>query len=136
MTAVRDDSDMAAVQKLPQRISAAWADQDGAAFAASFTEDATLILPGDVFLKGRDQINSFMTEAFAGPYKGTRVFGEPIDVRAVCPDVAVVISRGGVLAPGDSEVTPERAIRATWVLAKRGATWLITAYQNTPGDSR
>lgn len=118
--------------RVPQRIVAAWARNDGDAFAGVFTDDATMILPNDVFVAGRDEIRTFMTRAFAGPYRGTRVHGEPISVRAVGSDVVVVVTRGGVLAPGETEVAPERAIRATWVLAQVAGEWRIAAYQNTP----
>ncbi|MFG2905129.1 SgcJ/EcaC family oxidoreductase [Kitasatospora sp. NPDC048286] len=124
--------DAAALSAVPQRIVAAWAAQDADGFAEVFTEDATLILPGDVFLTSRQQIRAFMTQAFAGPFKGTRVTGEPVSVRPLAEDVAVVVTRGGVLAPGDAEVTAERAIRATWVLARQGGDWRIASYQNTP----
>ena len=127
--------DAVAIRTVPQRISAAWADNDGAAFAAAFTADATLILPGDIFLTSREQIASFMTAAFAGPYKGTRVFGEPLSARFLADGAAVVVTRGGVLAPGDEEVAPERTIRATWVLTRHDGEWLIAAYQNTPVGS-
>ncbi|MFJ7905546.1 MULTISPECIES: SgcJ/EcaC family oxidoreductase [unclassified Kitasatospora] len=124
--------DAAALRAVPERIVAAWAAQDADGFAEVFTEDATLILPGDVFLTSRQQIRAFMTQAFAGPFKGTRVTGEPVSVRPLAEDVAVLVTRGGVLAPGDAEVTAERAIRATWVLARQGADWRIASYQNTP----
>ncbi|MFF4378189.1 SgcJ/EcaC family oxidoreductase [Kitasatospora sp. NPDC001547] len=124
--------DAAALRAVPERIVAAWAQHDADGFAEVFTEDATLILPGDVFLTGRQAIRAFMTQAFAGPFKGTRVTGEPVSVRPLAEDVAVVVTRGGVLAPGDTEVTAERAIRATWVLARQGGDWRIASYQNTP----
>ncbi|KJK58362.1 SgcJ/EcaC family oxidoreductase [Saccharothrix sp. ST-888] len=124
--------DAAALRAVPELIVAAWAEHDADRFAETFTEDATLILPGDVYLTGREEIRSFMAQAFAGPFKGTRVTGRPISVRPLAEGVAVVVTRGGVLAPGDTEVTAERAIRATWVLAKEGADWRIASYQNTP----
>ncbi|MDH6130143.1 SgcJ/EcaC family oxidoreductase [Kitasatospora sp. GP82] len=124
--------DAAALRAVPELIVAAWAEHDADGFAEIFTEDATLILPGDVYLTSREEIRSFMTKAFAGPFKGTRVTGEPLSVRPLAEGVAVLVTRGGVLAPGDTEVTAERAIRATWVLARQGADWRIASYQNTP----
>jgi uncharacterized protein (TIGR02246 family) len=115
------------MHELPTKMIETWATNDGAAFSELFTEDATLI-----FLQGRDGIRGFMTQAFAGPYQGTRVFGEPLDARYLGEDAGVIVTQGGVLAPGDTAVAPERAIRATWVLARQGGRWLIAAYQNTP----
>jgi uncharacterized protein (TIGR02246 family) len=124
--------DIAAMQAVPGRIVAAWAENDADAFAEVFTEDGSLILPGDVFLTSREQIRAFMKAGYAGPYKGTRVYGEPLAFKALGPDAALIITKGGVLAPGETEVAPERQIRATWVLARAGGVWRLTAYQNTP----
>ncbi|NKE62708.1 SgcJ/EcaC family oxidoreductase [Lentzea sp. PSKA42] len=124
-------SDQEAVAAVPGRIVAAWAEQDGDAFARTFTPDGTMILPG-VFQKGQDQIREFMSDAFAGRFKGTRVTGEPIDLRFLTPDSALVITRGGVLAPGETEVSADRAIRATWVVVRHDGDWRLAAYQNSP----
>jgi uncharacterized protein (TIGR02246 family) len=123
--------DIAAVREIPQRLTDAWAGHDAEAFAAVFTEDATMVLPGS-YAAGRDGVQKFMAAAFAGPYKGTRVFGEPKSVRPLGPDAAIIVTLGGVLVPGETTVADERAVHATWVVARQDSGWLITAYQNSP----
>lgn len=126
-------SDQAAAVEVPQRIVAAWAEHDHDAFADLFTENAHLILAGDIFLQGREAIRTFMAQAYAGPFKGTRVTGDPLAAKFHGPDFALVVTQGGVLAPGETEVARERAIRATWMLAREsGGEWRIAGYQNTP----
>lgn len=127
-------ADAAAVAALPERIVAAWADHDAEAFANVFTEDGSLILPG-IYQKGRDAIRGFIGEAFAGQYRGTRVTGQPIDLRFLGPDAALLITQGGVLAPGETEVADERAIRASWLAVNRDGQWQLAAYQNSPRDA-
>jgi uncharacterized protein (TIGR02246 family) len=126
--------DLAAVAAVPQRIVDAWAEHDADAFGEVFTEHGTMALPG-IFVKGREGVKKFMAAGYSGPYKGTRVFGEPIDVQFLGADSAVVITLGGVLAPGETTVAPERQVRAVWVLAKENGTWQLAAYQNTPANA-
>lgn len=114
------------------RITEAWAGNDADAFADAFTENGSMILPNDVFLTSREQIRAFMAAAFSGPYRGTRVFGEPLLSRQLSDTVVVLTTRGGVLQPGEETVSDDGAIRATWVLTKQDGDWLIASYQNTP----
>ncbi|GII76270.1 hypothetical protein Sru01_12520 [Sphaerisporangium rufum] len=130
-TAGVTDADRAAVAGVPGRIVAAWARQDAKAFAEVFTPDGTMILPG-IYRKGAADIEGFMAAAFAGPYQGTRVTGTPIDLRFLGQDAALVITEGGVLAPGETEVAAERAIRATWVVTRHEGEWKLAGYQNSP----
>jgi uncharacterized protein (TIGR02246 family) len=120
-----------AAASVPQRIVEAWADNDADAFAAACATDATMILPGDVYLAGREQIRDYMKDAYSKQYKGTKVFGRPLGLRLLSGDVAVLVTHGGVIQAGNAEVTPEDTIRATWVVARYGDEWLVAAYQNT-----
>lgn len=128
------DADQEAIQAVPGRIVAAWAQHDATAFARVFAEDGSMILPG-VYLTGREAIRDFMDQAFAGAYRGTRVTGTPIAVKPLAQDVVLVLTQGGVLAEGETEVSGAGAIRASWLLRKDSGEWLLAAYQNTPANS-
>lgn len=127
------EADQVAVAALTQRVVAAWAYHDFDAFAGVFTEDGTMILPG-VYRKGREEIRAYMAEAFQGRYQGTQVTGKPIDMRFLAGDVCLLLTLGGVLEPGESEITPASAIRASWLAVRRDGQWQLAAYQNSPRD--
>jgi len=124
-------ADQAAVAVIPQRMLAAWAHQDAASIADLFTDDGTLILPG-IFRQGRQDIKEYFADAFAGPYAGTQVVGKPVGLRFIGPDAALLLSSGGVLAAGETEVSAAQAIRASWLVVRTEGQWRLAAYQNTP----
>ena len=127
------NADKAAVADLTRRMVAAWSAHDADAFADLFVEDATMILPG-VYRNGRDDIREFMAAGFQGEYEGSQVTGVPLRLRFLSAEVAALLTEGGVLAPGETEVTAERAIRATWLAVKREGEWRLAGYQNSPRD--
>lgn len=66
---------------------------------ADYLDDASVVQPG-VYRKDRQEIQSSMAGAFAGPLKGSRVIDQPQDVRFLNEDTAIVISEGGIVFPG------------------------------------
>jgi uncharacterized protein (TIGR02246 family) len=125
------DADKAAIAALTQKVVSAWARHDAESFASVFADDGTMILVG-AYCEGRDQVTAYMTEAFSGRYKGTRVTGTPISIRALGPDTAILLSEGGVLEAGQTEPSPGSAIRASWLAIRQDGQWRLAAYQNTP----
>jgi uncharacterized protein (TIGR02246 family) len=126
-------ADLEAIAALPQRMIAAWAAHDAEAFGQLFLPDGTLILPG-VYIKGRAEIIKYMAGEFAGPYKGTRVTGSPVDLKPLGPGAVALLTVGGVLPPGQSELTSKEAIRASWIVARGEAGWQLSVYQNCHRD--
>lgn len=121
-----------AVRGFLPRITDAWATGDADAFAAVFTPDASFIVPGqDTYLTTRAQIRAYMAAGFEGPLRGVRATATILDLRCLDPDVAVVVTQGGLLFPGETVVPPDRVGRQTWVVTKRGHRWLVAAYQNS-----
>jgi uncharacterized protein (TIGR02246 family) len=120
------------VLSVPLRLVGAWAKNDVEAIVNVFTKDGVLILPGDVYKKGHDEIRPFLAAAFAGPFKGTGVTGKPADLRFAADDVAIIRTHGGVLAAGSQDIEPELAVRSGWTCVKRDGTWYLASYQNSP----
>jgi len=125
--------DQADIAEVPARMVRAWAAHDAEAFADLFAEDGTLILPG-VYKKGRAEIREFMAAGYQGVYRGTTVTGQPIDIKPLAPGAVAVLTVGGVLAAGETELSSHNAIRASWILVKRDDRWVLAVYQNCPRD--
>lgn len=127
----RTQHDESGVRSVVDGIGKAWGSNNADAFADAYTEDGSMILSGDRYLSGREVIRAVVTQQFKSVHQGTTLLQNIVDLRFLTHDVAVAITEGGVLAPGEVEPAPERAIRATWVLTTKNNRWLIAAYQNT-----
>jgi uncharacterized protein (TIGR02246 family) len=136
------EEDEAAVRAVMQQLPATWADVTAGrarvdAIAAIFTEDASFIVGDGAYLRGRPEIAAYYrrmiegADAFGTSIKDTTVVVEVDSVRFLSDTVAAVVSRGGILFAGETEVPAERRGIQTSVFSKVNGTWLAAAYQNT-----
>ena len=95
---------------MTRKVIASWVHHDVAGFADLYTQ-----------------------EAFESGYKNSQVVGRSLDLRFLRDGWAVLSTRGGCLAPGESAVAEEQAIRASWVVVGRDGRWWIAACRNSPG---
>ena len=126
-------TDENAVREVLKGTYTAWAAGDADAFVAHYREDATVVRPG-TYITGRDGIRAYLVAGFAGPLKGSRAFDEPVNIRFLGDDVAVVVSDAGILMGDETELPAERRRRATCVLSRQGAEWQVAAYHNSPAS--
>jgi uncharacterized protein (TIGR02246 family) len=122
MSSARDD-----VVATFEATSKAWADGDASAFAAWYADDATVILPG-FYLRGKNDVDTSMAAAFAGPLRGSRRVHSVQSVRFLAPDAAIVVTRSATVFPGEDEAPAERRDLATWVLTRRDFQWSVESY--------
>ncbi|MEV5570292.1 SgcJ/EcaC family oxidoreductase [Spirillospora sp. NPDC052269] len=122
-------TDTAAITAVLDRLSAAWAAGDGAAYGAEFTEDATYITYIGTFYKGADEIGSAHQVLFDSFLKGTRLASETQSIQLTGPDSAVVITRGAN-PKGDRPAKLDKIQTYTLVRRADGA-WKVAAFQNT-----
>jgi uncharacterized protein (TIGR02246 family) len=115
----------------PLRVRAAWDANDADAFADMFIENGSL-LAGDNQLVSREQIRSYMAEAFGGAYKGSRLTFQPLEIRLLTDSAAIAITQGGVIRDGEKSVADTNEVRAVWVAVKRDGDWRIASYQTSP----
>jgi uncharacterized protein (TIGR02246 family) len=125
-------ADEKAALTVGQRIQNAWATNDADTFAEVFAENGSLLMR-DEQLSGREAIRSFMAAGFAGPFQGARVTGWPLTVQFLNDDVAFFVTQGGIVLPTDEQLSPEREIRAVWVIARRGPADLeLVSHSSSP----
>ncbi len=67
------------------RLTQAWASQDADVFADLFDPEASCVLPG-LSITGRERIREFASNAFKGPWKGTRLDVTMTDARRLGGD--------------------------------------------------
>lgn len=114
---------------VPMRIQAAWAANDPDAFADVFVENGSLLM-ADEQLVSREEIRAFMADGFRGPLRGARVTGRPLAVRHLDDGVAAVVTEGGIIPAGETDLAPERTIRATWVVVAQDRDWRLLSHQS------
>lgn len=123
--------DERAVLTVPQLIMGAWAANDADLFASVFTENGSLLMRDDQ-LTSREEIRAYMAAGFRGVYQGACVTGWPLEVRFLRDDVALVVTQGGIMLEGETEIAPEREIRAIWIIADRDGRWQLMSHQSSP----
>ncbi|NUR90676.1 MAG: SgcJ/EcaC family oxidoreductase [Nonomuraea sp.] len=120
---------MSDVQTTIDAFFAAWGEHDADAMAAHYLEDATTVIPGS-YQESSAALRDYFAERFAGPLKGTRTECETLNVRYLDDDNAIVVSRVGMLFPGETEVPKDREQIGTWTMRRQGDAWKVAAYSN------
>ncbi|MFG2028684.1 SgcJ/EcaC family oxidoreductase [Streptomyces sp. NPDC048825] len=121
------------LKRLIQRQSDAWNRGDGAAFAATYAEDAEFITFDGTHLRGRPEMARNFQIYFDNYTKGTRlVFTKvPVTLRYPAPGTAVMITTGCVANPGEPECRPDSHSIQTYVAVNRKQGWELVSFQNT-----
>jgi uncharacterized protein (TIGR02246 family) len=126
-------SDDRAVRALLDDIYVAFAAGDAEAYASSYAEDATVVMPG-MWLPDRAALQSTMANLFAGPLAGATGLFDVQSVRYPTAETAIVVSRGRVRLAGEP-ATGEPADQPwldTWVLARVSDRWRVAAFHSCP----
>ena len=122
----------AEIRNLQARQAEAWNRHDAKAYADLFTEDADVVNVVGWWWKGRPQIESRLTAAFAYVFRDSTMTIAEVHVRFLTPETAIAhvlwTMAGARTPPGIPE--PRQGIQ-TQVLEKREGGWRIAAFQNT-----
>ncbi|MBE1488548.1 SgcJ/EcaC family oxidoreductase [Plantactinospora soyae] len=134
--AISDDRerDLAAFERILGQQEAAWAAEDGTAFAATFAEDADLVTFNGDYLVTRRGIAAGMQHAFDLYIPPSRIVRLGEHIRFLEPDVAIIVRTSCIIDAGQEACRSGSDSRNTNVLRKRHGGWLQTSFQNTRID--
>jgi uncharacterized protein (TIGR02246 family) len=133
-TAAADrQGDEAAIRDLVQtRQQQAWNQHDAKAYAALFAKDGDLVNVVGWWWRGRKEIESKLTDAFAFVFRESTLTITEVNVRFLTSEIAVAHMRWTMSGARTPPTIPEpREGLQTSVLQKLGANWMIAAFQNT-----
>ncbi|HET8780708.1 MAG TPA: SgcJ/EcaC family oxidoreductase [Agromyces sp.] len=121
------DADRAGVLAALDRIRAAWDAGDASDYAAEFTDDASYVIFAGMHDLGRDAIRRTHVPVFDKWQRGSRMSMRVLDLRFIAPDVAVVVTDGGI----GKRARIRHDKMQTFVMVRDGEGWRCAAFQNT-----
>lgn len=120
------------IRNVQTRQADAWNRHDATAYAKLFTEDGDVVNVVGWWWKGRSQIESRLTAAFAFVFRESTMTITDVEVRFLAPDLALAHVRwtmiGAKAPPNIPE--PKEGIQLQ-ILKKSAGKWLIASFQNT-----
>ena len=111
-------------------LEAAWNDADGAAFGATFTDDAVFVDVRGSRHRGRPAIAHGHQGIFNSIYRGSTVRYEVESIDVLDPDVAVIHANATLDCPTGPMAGVNHA-RFTAVVVRGSDAWEATTFHNT-----
>jgi uncharacterized protein (TIGR02246 family) len=124
-------ADEQALHDLFQVSKDGWNQGDGAAYAASFTEDTDSILWNGTHLKGRQVIAAAHQQLFETRLQGSRLEGFIKHIGFLSDDIALLYLHSSPQIPGQEVLAPEEYSIQTLVALRQANGWRFTSFQNT-----
>jgi uncharacterized protein (TIGR02246 family) len=125
-------NDDAAIRQIQERQADAWNRHDAGAYAKLFTVDGDVINVVGWWWRGRQEIESKLTAAFAFVFRDSKLTVTDVQVQFLSPSVAIAHVRwtmeGAKAPPGVP--APREGIQLQ-VLTRQAGGWLIASFQNT-----
>jgi uncharacterized protein (TIGR02246 family) len=127
--------DSAAVRSTVEAYERVWNTHEASAVAMFFSEDADMIIGNGPIVRGRQAIQEAWSVYFARQDQAREGTFTIDSTRAIAPGVVLVNidSRTGGRTPNGQEL-PTRLARGTWVVARHGEGWLISALRALPAE--
>lgn len=125
--------DEAAIRDVQTRQAAAWNAHDAVAYAKLFAEDGDVVNVLGWWWRGRSEIQSKLSDAFAWVFRDSKLTVTEVHTRFIDPSTAIAHVRwtlDGAKVPPGAPAPPREGIQLQ-VLRKTDDGWLITSFQNT-----
>jgi uncharacterized protein (TIGR02246 family) len=120
------------IRNVQTRQADAWNRHDATAYANLFTEDGDVVNVVGWWWKGRAQIESRLTQAFAFVFRESTMTITDVDVRFLSPDIALAHVQWTMTGAKTPPNIPEPKVGIQLqVLKKSAGKWLIASFQNT-----
>jgi len=124
--------DEATIRQLQVQQANAWNNHDAAAYANLFTEDGEVVNVVGWWWKGRSEIGTKLTQAFAFVFKESVLKITEVHVRFLTPEIAIAHVRWSMTGAKTPPNIPQpREGIQLQILTKRSNQWLIASFQNT-----
>ncbi len=133
VNAFASQAEEAAIREVQTRQAAAWNANDAEAYAALFAEDGEVVNVLGWWWRGRAEIRSKLSEAFAWVFRDSHLAITDVHTRFLDPSTAIAHVRwtlDGAKVPPGAPAPPREGIQLQ-VLRKSGDQWLIASFQNT-----
>lgn len=122
----------AAIRAVQSRQADAWNRHDATLYAQLFTVDGDVVNVVGWWWRGRAEIETKLTAAFAFVFRDSKLTITDVQVRFVSPDIAIAHVRWSMEGAKTPAGIPEpRQGVQTQVLIKQAGSWLIAAFHNT-----
>ncbi len=118
------------IQETFDRLSDAWKNGDGAAFAECCTEDVDFINLLGMHVTGRRAVAELHEKIFRGPYKGSTVAFTIESVRTISPTASLVIAPSRLDIPSGPVKGIVLSI-ASILLVRDDEGWKLANFHNT-----
>lgn len=124
-------TDEAAVRGVLTRMIDAFNAGNFGGVAATYTANGTMIVGDGSQHTGRSAIERFFVEMRTSLPTYTRFQATVTSVRFIDPNVAVVLSEGGFMIPGETSVAHERFGLQSLIAVREGGRWSAALVQRT-----
>jgi uncharacterized protein (TIGR02246 family) len=130
-----EPEDRSAIERVIQRLEAAWNAGDGPAFGAAMTPDADFVTIRAEHYRGREAIAAGHAGIFRTIYSGSTNRYTIETARLLAPGIALVHVQATLDVPTGPLAGRHSALFSA-VLMRTAGVWLITAFHNTLASSK